>query len=349
MPSTVHCSSSGTDSLPSTVRVILPVGFTFATPYRSSSSDANSYTAANLDELWGNGNLVGVLASRKLRQGDLQVEFAGAEPMRPGLELFATSLGPILETYARQLGAPPAGKLTVMANVATQLRHNGGESFTSSISMLVPSVPDRSSRARWGYLIAHESFHQWNGNAFPPADQSHFEWLAEGFTDYMARQAMLRTGLMTEQEFWSAMASSYTVYRRTRGSESLDAAGASKGRNYDFIYGGGASVAAALDADLRQRTRGAVGVPHLLARLAARYRDTTRPYSLDDVVRITSELAGGDMRLFYSKYVVGTEMLPLAGYLSMIGIDMSIDGESFVIKHAAGSPASAALSGLLSR
>jgi predicted metalloprotease with PDZ domain len=303
-------AAAGADASPSVVRVRLPNGWRIATPYRADPTRPDTYVATDLADLWANGSLVGPLSTEEVRSGALRVVFAGGPSIRAGLGVYARSLGPVVRTYAAALGGAPTGTLVVIANLSPRPRDRGGESFTRSISMLSPNAPDASTRSQWGYLLAHETFHQWNPNAFPPADQPQVEWLVEGFTDYMTRRAMRSTGLMTDDEYRRAVSASYATYAALAGHTSLRAAGADKGTNYDLLYAGGATVAAALDADLRRRTRGARGVPELLAAMAAAYRATKRPYEYDDVVRTASRVAGADLHPFFARYVSGVEVIP---------------------------------------
>ena len=48
-------------------------------------------------------------------------------------------------------------------------------------------------------------------------------------------------------------------------------------------------------------------------------------YTIDDVVRIVSQVAGEDFEPFFSKYVTGTERLPLEEYLKDTGVNVQIE------------------------
>ena len=48
-------------------------------------------------------------------------------------------------------------------------------------------------------------------------------------------------------------------------------------------------------------------------------------YTMDDVIRIVSQISGRDFEPFFSKYVTGTEQLPLEEYLKAAGMDVAID------------------------
>ena len=48
-------------------------------------------------------------------------------------------------------------------------------------------------------------------------------------------------------------------------------------------------------------------------------------YTMDDVIRIVSQVAGEDFKPFFDKYVIGTEELPLDRYLRNAGMDVQIE------------------------
>jgi predicted metalloprotease with PDZ domain len=320
----VFIGTSAMDSLAAQVRFCLPAGWRVATPYTTLGDTSATYEARNLSDLWGNGTLVGRLAMKEVRTGDLRIVFASGESLRTGMDLYARTFDPIATEYATMLGGAPTGKLVIITNLATG-NVAGGESFNESISIFASSAPRLKTRSDWGYTLAHELFHQWNPHAFPPADQTQFEWFVEGFTDYMTRQGMLRAEMISEQDFFDAMAKSYGKYLAVAGARSLRSAGADKGGNYQLIYFGGSSLAAALDVELRRRGGGAVGVPQIMAHLFADFRKTHRPYDYNDLVGLVSTAAGVDMRGFFSRYVDGVDTIPLPADLASIGLSVRPD------------------------
>lgn len=52
---------------------------------------------------------------------------------------------------------------------------------------------------------------------------------------------------------------------------------------------------------------------------------TGSKYTMEDIIRIVSEIAGEDFEPFFKKYVSGTERLPLAEYLRDAGVDANIE------------------------
>jgi predicted metalloprotease with PDZ domain len=111
-------------------------------------------------------------------------------------------------------------------------------------------------------------------------------------------------------------------------------AGANKGGNYDLIYSGGTTLAAALDVVLRERTNGARGVPQLMARMYADFRRTHHAYNYQDVVRTASAVAGSEMAGFFARYVTGTSTIPLEAYLASAGLSVTRNKSTVVISRS---------------
>ena len=67
---------------------------------------------------------------------------------------------------------------------------------------------------------------------------------------------------------------------------------------------------------------------------------TDETYTIDDVIRIVSDVAGKDFEPFFRKYVSGTERLPLAEYFGEAGLDVQIEDElpelGYVLKEMLG-------------
>ena len=331
----VFIASTTTGSAPIRVHVVLPRGWSFATPYAGVAGDPNTFEAAALDDLWANANLAGRLARERLSAGDLTMSLAGSESMKDGLAFLSRAVGPVLATYGKMMRGAPAGALTVIVNSSPTV-DGGGEAFRQSISMLLAAPPTERNRNGWEYLVAHELFHKWDPQALPPVDQSQFEWMVEGFTDYMTRLGLLRAGAASRQQFLDEIGRSYARYLSVAGHESLRDAGSDKGGNFTLIYSGGMTVAAALDAEMRARTNGAEGVPQLMARLYADYGRTHRAYDLPMLVRVASELAGSDMTPLLIHYATTTDVLPLERYLAKVGVTVQRDGRIAVAAAPAG-------------
>jgi predicted metalloprotease with PDZ domain len=311
------------------VHLNLPKGWDIATPYALSQDDQDTFQAENLDQLWSNGNLMGRIVEEEINVGDLKVIVAGTSTMRKGIDLIKNSLTKIVNSYKSEMGGAPAGKLVIMGSVSSLLQ--GGETFENSISLMFSRAPDMYNKGQWGYLLAHEVFHLWNGRAIAPADQPKVEWFVEGFTEYMSKLTAYRTGFITEAEFLQQLAYCRSDYLRRAGKISLADAGAEKGVNYSLIYNGGMAAAFALDIEVRTKTNNKKSLVGLMHNMYSKFGKTGIAYKYDDIIALSSETAGADLSGFFSSYVSGLQVIPFDKYLAYAGLEADVlNGETVI-------------------
>ncbi len=326
-------ASAGNDSSPIKIHFNIPPGWLVISPYADAGSEQaeqaeqveqaeqNDFIAKNLSSLWGNGNMIGRCVKQEIGVGQLRVILAGSYPMKEALSLFKDALSKIVDVYTTEMGGAPGGKLVIMAAVAPLV--SGGETFSNSISLLFTQSPGLYDKASWGYLIAHEVFHLWNGHAIAPADQPQVEWFVEGFTDYMSKLAALRTGFITQSEWLQQIVYSYQAYRSNAGRLSMIAAGVNKGANYDLIYGGGLTAAMALDIICRKATQNKTGIAGIMKKMYTGFGLTGKPYTYTDIIKVCNATAGTDLTPFFETYIAGTQFIPLDQYCSSAGLDLT--------------------------
>jgi predicted metalloprotease with PDZ domain len=177
--------------------------------------------------------------------------------------------------------------------------------------------------------MAHELMHFWNGLSLIPATLSE-EWFQEGFTDYVTSVSMYRAGLFDEAWLYrrfEAMQSRYAIGRfYQRSQASLQQAGHDKQPLRTLVYGGGAIVAIALEAQMRNASKGHKGIRDLMQSLFVEFGHGDNKYTTDDIVRHVKAVSGADVSQFFARFVVGSEYLPIESYLQQMGLHM----ESFL-------------------
>lgn len=304
----IFIAALGQEESKITVQYDLPHGWDVATPYDEISGRDGIFQVNELSELWRNGNFIGKFYKEEIGVGKLQIVLVGGSRMKEGLRLFKDALGKIVNTYRSEMGGAPEGKLVIMGSVGPL--QQGGEAFNHSISVMFNQQPTMANKSFWGYLLAHEIFHLWNGGALYPANQSQVEWFVEGFTEYMSKVAQFRTGFISEDDFLQQANQSIDTYRRNAGRITMTDAGIHKGENYSFIYDGGFSIALALDIQTRRATHDLKGVIDILRAMYDKYGKTHTPYSYQDIRAAASQVSGTDMNPFFSNCVSGTGILP---------------------------------------
>jgi predicted metalloprotease with PDZ domain len=143
-------------------------------------------------------------------------------------------------------------------------------------------------------LCAHEYFHLWNVKRIRPEALGPFDyskenytnllWVAEGITSYYDELAMYRAGFRTESEYLRILSNTFSATINRKGAEiqsmheaSFDAWIKEYRPNENSIntnisyYMKGAAIAALLDIELLDATKGSKGLDHLLQYLYSEY------------------------------------------------------------------------------
>ncbi|HLL74012.1 MAG TPA: M1 family metallopeptidase, partial [Pyrinomonadaceae bacterium] len=128
---------------------------------------------------------------------------------------------PTLDFFSRTVAPYPYGKL---AHIVGATRFGGMENSTAIIytSTLLDPRPDQPVSPRFGIqrrlveLVAHETAHQWFGDAVTPATWSDL-WLSEGFATYFAGLFVERyEGGAAFREYMARKGEDYFRYAKTR-------------------------------------------------------------------------------------------------------------------------------------
>jgi predicted metalloprotease with PDZ domain len=309
------------DSLTATVRFVVPDGDRVSAPWMPVEGASHAFRTTSLDELYDNAMVIGRHLHRELREGDLRVVLAIDPAMAAEDAAVTDILARAVQAFRQILGGP------VRSSYLVALRRDvvdDGEAFTSSFVQVFRQPPDSARAVVWAGTLVHELFHVSTAQ-LDAVDQSTVEWFNEGFTEYMASRTLVRLGVITPAEwrqklaFYLSRAESTRIWDRERPP--LATAGAEKMRNWRWIYGGGASLAAYLDIVLRDESAGRVGLDDVFRLMHERFGRTGRRYTGADVIQAVGDVSGRDWNDFFTTYVLGNALaLPLPEALSRLGI-----------------------------
>ena len=155
-------------------------------------------------------------------------------------------------------------------------------------------------------IIAHEFFHNWNGEALGPTG-TEFLWFTEGVTNYYAYQVLRDARVISDGQ--------YEVHRRAIGERyrenpyaarvSIGDAANSDMRDKDMVnllYDGGFLAAEAIDARLRAETGGKVALIEVLKHMCG---NTGGAAVADEssFLRSAVTLGGGDLSAWLNELV----------------------------------------------
>jgi predicted metalloprotease with PDZ domain len=146
-------------------------------------------------------------------------------------------------------------------------------------------------------------------------------WVAEGVTDYYSDVALRRAGLISEQDFLTAAASSFQQLQNTPGrfvqsveESSFDTWVKFYRQDENSInsqvsyYDKGAILGLLLDLEIRNKSSNAKSLDDVLRHLYQEFFKKGRNYTPDDFQKTAEMMAGSSLDQFFSKYVRAREI-----------------------------------------
>jgi predicted metalloprotease with PDZ domain len=192
-------------------------------------------------------------------------------------------------------------------------------------------------------VTAHEFFHLWNvkrirPQSLEPVDYTRENytralWFSEGVTSTVGDYAVLRTGLIDEQQFLSHISSLITDLESrpahlTQSAEesSLDAwlekypYYLTPQRSISY-YDKGELLGILLDLKIREATQGGKSLRDVFRWLNDNYAKRGRSFPDSTGVELAAEtISGADFKTLFEKYVAGTEEIPWDEFFQTVGL-----------------------------
>ena len=309
----------GLDMKNITVTFELPPGWKASTPWNKKKD--LEFVVDNARFLLNNCFMLGLHKESFISIGGMEMRLAVESKLSYAMPLFEDAMRKIIPFYQKTLGGSPATNYLVAIN---EERMTDGSAFRRSFSQIFKGAVDKKGFPAWGYIMAHEIFHLWNGHAIIPAVQE--EWFKEGFTDYMTVLAMRKTGLIDDQILYRKLEN---ILRRywldrvwQRDTVSIRETGNEKAAKRFGVYGGGAIVAIALEIEMRKATNNQKGVATLMNKMFEEFGKTGNPFSLENIISIVNRETGKDLRPFFEQAVNGKTFFDIQPYLMEMGLDV---------------------------
>jgi len=206
--------------------------------------------------------------------------------------------------------------------------------------------PDNGYRRFLG-LCSHEYFHLWNVKRIRPerlkqadlSTEAHTEllWAFEGITSYYDELGVVRAGCIDAASYLELLAQTITRVQRGSGRGKQSVAESSFDAWTKFYkqdenapnaivsyYTKGALVALGLDVQLRLASDDNASLDDLMRALWQRYGKPDIGVPENGVEQLAAELAGRDLGELFSRYVHGTDELPLAEWLAALGVGLQL-------------------------
>jgi predicted metalloprotease with PDZ domain len=369
--SSVHLNAPATfmwvkelEKAPVEVKFILPKDkkWTIATQLKQGS-DANTFAAPDFQYFMDSPIKIGNLIMK-----EWTVNNPDNKPAKFRLALEATSTDSLASNFANKIkritqeaqtifGEFPvfdSGQYTFLASINPYVKGDGMEHRNSTMISL-PTTFNGSDNLLG--VFSHEFFHTWNVERIRPKTLEPFNfeksnmsfelWFAEGFTQYYGELLLTRAGFHSAEDYCKTLSSLVNTKESSAGSKRIspveascqavfvDAGVAVDKTNYPNTYTSyypyGASIALALDLELRARGLTLDGFMKLLW---AKHGKTEIPYNVADLQTVLEtfskdkSFAAG----FFQKYVNGHESFNYAPLLQKAGLSLKkqFEGEPWI-------------------
>ena len=318
----------------------LPDGWQARTPWTSIGEEDDRFRVDSRRELLSNALFLGTAHTESFDAGGVELSLVLGQRYRKSAPLFVDLLRTQLASYAELFGGPPLSKRYLV--IINDHESGDGGAFASSFSQFIQGDADERNRVIWGYVMAHELLHFWNGLSLVPTD-SREEWFKEGVTDYLTIVTLARNGWLDENLLFKRLENVPRRYLIARFAQNLRMsvrdAGKDKQPNRQLVYGGGSLAALALDVALRERSGDKVGLPDFMRVLHAEFGKPAKTYALQDLERIARDLTGSDFSGFFAQAVGSASYFDIRPSYAALGLRMdSFVEEIFISREPGASP-----------
>jgi predicted metalloprotease with PDZ domain len=312
------------------------------------------YRAADYDELIDHPVEMGTFTLSEFEAGGVPHAIAISGRHDADLERLSKDLRRLCASHIKLFDAPaPFKRYLFLVNAVGD--GYGGLEHRSSTALLCSrdELPHRGTRGMTeSYrtflgLASHEYFHAWNVKRIKPAVFTPYDlerenyttllWAFEGITSYYDDLLLVRSGLISEQDYIEILGRNITNLLRNPGRTRQTVSEASWDAWLKYYrpdentpnaqvsyYLKGGLVALSLDLQIRARTRGRKSLDDVMRTLWARYGQTGEGVPEDAVERTAEQVAGVRLRGFFDRALRSTQELPLAQPLREMGLEMQL-------------------------
>ncbi|GGP24616.1 M61 family metallopeptidase [Silvimonas amylolytica] len=355
----------GQEHQPCTVELLAPAGeqWHVATSLPLDGARAGEfglYKAADYDELIDHPVEMGHFSDIRFKACGVPHEVVIAGRHRTDMKRLKRDLKKICEYQIKLFGEPAPFDRYVFMSMVTGDGYGGLEHRASTALMVsrddLPLAHETAVKA--GYrqylgLCSHEYFHTWNVKRIKPAAYAPYDlysenytrllWAFEGITSYYDDLTLVRTGLITEQEYFDLLAQTLTGVERGAGRKRQNLEEASldawvkyyrQDENSPNVivsyYTKGALAALCLDLTIRLRSKGKKSLDDVMRALWQRFgKDFYSNQGGQGVgeaewEQIASEVAGFDLQAFFEQALRTTQDLPVASLLAQFGVQTQL-------------------------
>jgi len=170
------------------------------------------------------------------------------------------------------------------------------------------------------YQLHSEKAHH---NGLESQSISQHLWLYEGVTEYLSCLALKKSGLWNEETFWNeisrkiAFSENFERHSLTKMSEHIYQKKYRKA--FPNFYYRAALAAFLLDIEIQKCSDNTENLLSILQKMTKKYRHNI-PFDDENFMDELVEKTCSEVRIFFDKYIIGTEKLPFSAYFDEINM-----------------------------
>lgn len=252
----------------------------------------------------------------------------------------------IVESFLKLFGHLPYKRYVFIFHLASEDSGGGLEHLNSTTIDVDRFIfAPFESYKRFLSVVSHEYFHLWNVKRIRPAELGPFNykdenytsllWMAEGFTNYYGRMMLLRSGLISQKDFFKHFMETVRFYEMQPGrlitsayESSFDAwiklyrPSPNNFNSYISYYTKGDMLGFLLNVRIIEVTRGQKSLDDLYRHLFEKFNKDGKGYTEKDLILSLKEVTGTDFTDFYNRFIKSTEPIDFQAELDKLGVTL---------------------------
>lgn len=348
-PSNLFAHVRGRYDLPCTLRVSsMPESWKSATALIPVAGTHNVFTAPDYHDFVDAPTVLSptlkTLQSR-IHDVDYYFHFQGAFPNDKATEdACQANMDKIIREQEGIFGEMPFKSYHFIYHlVPFNIGHAVEHKYSSCYALPATVAQSPSAIARLNSITAHEFFHLWNVKRIRPAAMwpydyqkeafTTLQWFTEGVTDYYADLTLVRSGLITREQFYNIMAKTVESLENNYASKAISCEQSSFDswlERSDFqipyhrisYYTLGTRAGLILDLAIRQKSMGRLSLDDLFRKLYTEYYKQGKGLEEDGVLRAVSAMTGQDFTDFFLHYIQRPDPVPYQDFLAAFGLEL---------------------------
>lgn len=337
-------------AVPCTLKVPQLGNWKAATALRRDAVQKNVFYARDYHELVDSPTIFSptlkTLHSR-IQEVDYYFHFQGKFPNNKEVEdAVQMNLGKIIKEQMAIFGGAPMKEYHFIYLLSDKRMRHAVEHGNSAMFALPDYITKNPEAIRsLNGISAHEFFHLWNVKRIRPEELWPYDyqreqyttlhWFTEGVTDYYAYLTLVRSGLVTREQFYKLLANNISALENNPASWRISPAEASFNSwlersayhpPYSRVsyYTLGTRIGLLLDLKMRAETKGKISLDDLFSDLNQNVFGENRGVAEEELQTRVETLTKGAFGEFFTSYVYGTEKIDYEAFFAPFGLYLDV-------------------------